>query len=555
MIWFIFLKVLFMSIAMTAAGAMVWIASRLFKKFLSERAVYYLWLVAMIPALVPTFGVKYQKPQSNTYRAVSSAVVSEVKTDAVHNESDDIDDVPKVTDLPKKQVERLNNFTYELKNLKSTSLPYREIISILYVIGVLVCMLRYAINTARFSGKLKPLLCEVKPNCEGLCREKVNFRGRADIFTADTACSPFVYGVLRPRVIIPSADVSAEAIMHEFVHIKRRDLLCMRLVSMIKAVHFFNPFVYLFASKLRKCMELSCDETVSRTMTDEEKLSYSRCIVNHTSVNVSGGVCLSENGKNIKERIEVIMKKRNYSKSTRIAGVIIAAALIMCQTVFAAVISTGAPDKAYVINHTNDIRGVLVTSGGDTLYCRRPNKSDVMVSVINDTLYKGFSADIKAEFKGLNSKADYSKKDIHVEMDKFIKAFDGGKHWQGLFTVVIDGEAVLENSPGYINDIPCSDACRETRLYIGGGEVTFQTEKMNFGLEGDSVINAEHDEEESERFEPKLVRALEGTAEIKYKTDSKLLKEKRDELYLNISANPAEKRLICKEIPMAGICI
>lgn len=92
-------------------------------------------------------------------------------------------------------------------------------------------------------------------------------------------------------------------------------------------------------------MELSCDESAILAMNDEERLAYGKSIINYSAKGISCAVCLSENGKNIKERIKIIMEKKKRSKFAKTLSFMLAALIIFGQTAFAAAIGTKAPKK------------------------------------------------------------------------------------------------------------------------------------------------------------------------------------------------------------------
>lgn len=108
--------------------------------------------------------------------------------------------------------------------------------------------------------------------------------------------------------------IEREAFIYELVHIKRKDLLYLLAADIAKAVHFFNPLVYLFAGNIRRLMELSCDERAASVMSVSERITYSRSIISCCKTNCAGAACLSESGENIKERITEIMDRKTYSK-------------------------------------------------------------------------------------------------------------------------------------------------------------------------------------------------------------------------------------------------
>ena len=557
MIWFLFLKILFMSIGMTAAGVAVLIVSKLFAKVFSKSCIYYIWIIPLFIGILPVSGIKYQSSAEQKYIYRQSAYKREIyENTGTAAEKSDVWAGNKTADVNINKTEKADNASKTgilPVSMKHTDFPYREVLAFLYITGVLASLLIYAVKFARFLNQIKPQLKKYDCVYEAECREKIGFGGRAEVFEADIDCSPFVYGIFRPKIVVPHGKIGAEAFMHELVHVKRRDLLYMRFVYIVKSLHFFNPFAYLFANRIKRFMELSCDECAARNMTEMQRLEYSRCIINYAAAS-PGTACLSETGKNIKERIDVIMTGKNHSKMSRLISAVLIAVLIFCQTALAAAINGRAPQKSYVINHTTDIYSVVYINSENGWYSGKSGLGKNQASLVNSALYKGFAADLKLDFDGeyRDGKNNGFSADMHVEMDKFIKSFYGGRHWQGLFTVTLDGETVVESAMGYLNDVPGPGTRDISRLYIESGDISFDIEHINFDLPSDAVINSAYEEDAEEYFEAPVNRFLEGSTKITYKSGGKTKTENADWLYLYIMANPKTNRLSCGEIPMAG---
>ena len=95
------------------------------------------------------------------------------------------------------------------------------------------------------------------------------FKKQGNIYLCDEIGKPFVFGIARPKIFIPS-DISPQneqyVTQHEQTHIDRRDYITKPLCFTIAAVHWFNPFVWLAFYLMEKDMELSCDEKVAKNL-------------------------------------------------------------------------------------------------------------------------------------------------------------------------------------------------------------------------------------------------------------------------------------------------
>jgi len=85
------------------------------------------------------------------------------------------------------------------------------------------------------------------------------------IFESDKIRSPFVLGLIRPRIYIPfglTEQQRLHILRHEACHLKRKDHWIKPLAFLVLAFHWFNPFAWLAFVSMAKDMEMSCDEKV-----------------------------------------------------------------------------------------------------------------------------------------------------------------------------------------------------------------------------------------------------------------------------------------------------
>lgn len=105
---------------------------------------------------------------------------------------------------------------------------------------------------------------------------------RDNIFLSDYITSPFVMGLFRPKIYLPSALSQNEQeyiILHEKHHIKRLDHVTKALSFAALCVHWFNPLVWLSFVLSGKDMEMSCDEAVIKKMGADIRADYSSSLL------------------------------------------------------------------------------------------------------------------------------------------------------------------------------------------------------------------------------------------------------------------------------------
>lgn len=103
-----------------------------------------------------------------------------------------------------------------------------------------------------------------------------------NVYESSKLTAPAVYGVIKPKIILP-AGINEEAreyiLLHEQVHIKRRDNL-MRCVAVVTVcLHWFNPLAWIFLHCFFADMELSCDEKVLKKSGGGQKKAYAFALI------------------------------------------------------------------------------------------------------------------------------------------------------------------------------------------------------------------------------------------------------------------------------------
>ncbi len=113
---------------------------------------------------------------------------------------------------------------------------------------------------------------------------------RDNIYRSEHVESPFILGIIRPRIYIPFAMNTGEqsyVLAHETAHIRRGDHLWKPLGALLLAVYWFNPLVWVAYILLCRDIELACDEKVIRKMEKQERADYLQTLL----------TCSSDRGK------------------------------------------------------------------------------------------------------------------------------------------------------------------------------------------------------------------------------------------------------------------
>ena len=166
-------------------------------------------------------------------------------------------------------------------------------------------------------------------------RRKVDtaVRYKDNIFQSENVKSPFVLGIIKPRIYLPfnmNGQDLEHVVAHEQAHIHRKDHWWKPFGFLLLTIHWFNPLVWLAYVLLCRDIELACDEKVIKELGNEQRADYTQALV-ACSVNLRmiAACPLAFGEVGVKDRVKSVM---NYKKPA-FWGVVLA--VIVC--VFVAV--------------------------------------------------------------------------------------------------------------------------------------------------------------------------------------------------------------------------
>jgi len=140
---------------------------------------------------------------------------------------------------------------------------------------------------------------------------------RENIYLADDIDSPFVMGLVRPKIYLPSEMEQREQsyiILHEQYHIRRLDHIVKALAFVALCIHWFNPLVWVAFILSGKDMEMSCDEAVVLKLGTEIRADYTASLLSlATGKRIIAGMPLAFGEGNTKGRIKNLA---NWKKPT-----------------------------------------------------------------------------------------------------------------------------------------------------------------------------------------------------------------------------------------------
>lgn len=346
----IFIAFFITSVAGSALTVIITLLKPVTKRIFGYSWHYYIWLSVLFVMILP---VRFAIPQNDTAAVpmtdtqyVQSESTGEMRyTDAEARTSEN-------TLSAKTTAERAADI---IKPVVSRNINYTGVV---WLSGVIVFLF---INLAAYFR----LLIRVHKNSAVISCPKLaaHYSVRITVRKGKGLSSPFIMGVFRPMLVLPETELSEEqlnnVLCHEMTHFRRRDILYKWFAVMVSCIHWFNPFIYYVLRQINSECEISCDLSVVRNMSSEEKISYVNTILALLSSERSKKIPLTTqmaSGKTaLKRRFTMIRNLKTTSRAASVTSVI-TAAVMFGTTVFASgVISNetgahGTGDIAVLMN-------------------------------------------------------------------------------------------------------------------------------------------------------------------------------------------------------------
>lgn len=167
------------------------------------------------------------------------------------------------------------------------------------------------------------------------CRDRMGVRCRVDLVCCAWIQSPAVYGILRPRLLLPlrlqrefSPSELTHVFLHEMAHVRRGDLWLNGLMQVAQLLHWFNPLVWFALERMRHDRELAADALVLAVTGESEARAYGRTILQVLENWVKPGICpatvgILEDPGQLADRMRAIAGYRGTGRSQWWAGLVL----------------------------------------------------------------------------------------------------------------------------------------------------------------------------------------------------------------------------------------
>lgn len=233
-----------------------------------------------------------------------------------------------------------------------------------------------------------------------------------NIFRSENVVSPFILGVIRPKIYLPFSvgeEDLAYVIAHEQAHIRRGDQWWKPMGFILLTLHWFNPLVWVGYALLCRDIELACDERVIGKLDSNGRADYMQTLVSYSVNRPAIAACPLAFGEiGVKERVKSVMRYRKPAFWAILAAVVVCVAVAVCFLTnprgksfhLEIVIPAGSQEGyAFADEEICPTRDHIVVTSGDGL-----GDTEVFLETVEGSrtyaptyLTPGFPADIEAE--------------------------------------------------------------------------------------------------------------------------------------------------------------
>ena len=165
-------------------------------------------------------------------------------------------------------------------------------------------------------------------------RVRTAVRLEGNVFQSEFVPSPFILGVLRPRIYLPfSLEPGAQdmVLAHERAHLKRGDQLWKPLGFLLLTAYWFNPVCWLAYVLFCRDIEAACDEKVVRELGDGCKAAYSRALLQCSVPRRMITACpLAFGETGVKGRIKSVLNYKKPAFWLVLAAVVVSITVAVC---------------------------------------------------------------------------------------------------------------------------------------------------------------------------------------------------------------------------------
>lgn len=290
----------------------------------------------------------------------------------------------------------------------------------LWICGAVAMWLNTAIASAKLRERLAsslPLPEEWQQQALRIQRE-LGIHRRVRYVMMEGFASPALNMSFSPTVVIPMELLSSDeayiefALRHELTHVKRGDHLVCLLLTLLKAVYWFNPVVWVAARLMKADMETACDSSVVAPMDGVQKKQYAATIIDmyaQAQPQFVLGLALGSTRQTAERRVRGIYMRSRSARGTKAAAVLMTLVMLFaCFTTACQPVTEPGSDNPTETPVTSETAAPSESASPEFSATPAPDNGD-------------FGASFPDQFTDgevIKTENSYQSKNVHITIEK-----------------------------------------------------------------------------------------------------------------------------------------
>lgn len=309
-----------------------------------------------------------------------------------------------------------------------------------------------------------------------LKRVQVSMKVGEDLFLCDSIRSPFVLGLYRAKIYLPSdlnSNIRPYVLAHERMHLRRKDPVWKLLGYGLLCAHWFNPLCWIAYILFCRDLEQACDEAVVRNWNNQQRKEYSSALLECSMPRHIIAACPVAFGEvGVKQRIRAVL---NYRKPKFWA---IALSVALCITLAVCLLTNPVQAEIPIDSETITIQEELVLFNSPNT-AAKPTKTLTVGDVVQIIRIENVGDTKWAYLETSDGQhlgwAELSEGGTTVKAQEMT---DMPYEKQGSIPIILGQDTILRNSPSEMSQekqtLPAGSAATIVRREnIGGADWAF----------------------------------------------------------------------------------
>lgn len=325
------------------------ISKRIFRKHLSERIQYNLWIILFILLVIPFLPVRLIGFSQGLSR-LNSFNNTLTHSSNILTQDNRSDESPTALDF-------INDYAISVSS-KTPSFLNILLLS-LWLLGAFI-MLLFVIRSLTYILKIKksalPLQNMQVQNIFDKCLSELKIKRQISIYSTLFLKSPVTIGFIRPKIYLPIDLISTTSktdmrymLLHELQHYRHKDALMNYFSILFGILYWFNPIVRYALKELQIEREIACDSSVLQMLDPSDYEKYGNTLINFAEkIALSPFSFTSGIGGNIKQLTRRVTNITGYQSKTlyqKVKGIVIYILISVVVLGMAPILSIYATDQ------------------------------------------------------------------------------------------------------------------------------------------------------------------------------------------------------------------